>query len=153
MGRRAVGRDPIEPRGELSVAAEPLDRPVRPEIRLLRNIPCIDIRQQCTGFLYGITIADQFIRTGAAKHALVIGSEIHSTGLDVSTVRYGLIAQECETVMPELVKSEAATVGEFSFDDMRSFDPTNITYALINAVKTLTERVKALEAQLAAPPP
>ena len=51
----------------------------------LRDIPCIDIRQQCTGFLYGVTIADQFIKTGAAKYALVIGSEIHSTGLDMST--------------------------------------------------------------------
>ena len=51
----------------------------------LRDIPCIDIRQQCTGFLYGLTIADQFIKTGAAKHALVIGSEIHSTGLDQTT--------------------------------------------------------------------
>ncbi len=50
-----------------------------------RAIPCIDIRQQCTGFIYGISIADAYIRTGAFKNILVIGSEVHSTGLDIST--------------------------------------------------------------------
>ncbi|HEY6039092.1 MAG TPA: beta-ketoacyl-ACP synthase III [Kofleriaceae bacterium] len=50
-----------------------------------RGIPCLDIRQQCTGFIYGVSIADAYIRSGMAKHVLVIGSEIHSTGLDVST--------------------------------------------------------------------
>jgi 3-oxoacyl-[acyl-carrier-protein] synthase-3 len=51
----------------------------------LREIPCLDIRQQCTGFIYGLSIADAYVRTGAFKHVLVIGSEVHSTGLDVST--------------------------------------------------------------------
>lgn len=51
----------------------------------LRDIPCIDIRQQCTGFIYGLSIADAFIKTGQYKHVLVIGAEVHSTGLDVST--------------------------------------------------------------------
>src|SRR5262245_18094553 len=50
-----------------------------------KSIPCLDIRQQCTGFIYGLAIADSFIRTGMYKNILVIGSEIHSTGLDVST--------------------------------------------------------------------
>ncbi len=50
-----------------------------------KGIPCLDIRQQCTGFIYGLSIADAYIRTGNFKHVLVIGSEIHSTGLDVST--------------------------------------------------------------------
>jgi 3-oxoacyl-[acyl-carrier-protein] synthase-3 len=51
----------------------------------LREIPCLDIRQQCTGFIYGLSIADAYIRTGSFKHVLLIGSEVHSTGLDVST--------------------------------------------------------------------
>jgi len=50
-----------------------------------KGIPCLDIRQQCTGFIYGVSVADAYIRTGMYKHVLVIGSEIHSTGLDVST--------------------------------------------------------------------
>ena len=51
----------------------------------LHDIPCLDIRQQCTGFVYGLSIADAFIRTGQYRHVLLIGSEVHSTGLDVST--------------------------------------------------------------------
>jgi 3-oxoacyl-[acyl-carrier-protein] synthase III len=51
----------------------------------LKDIPCLDIRQQCTGFIYGLSIADAYIRTGAFKHVLVIGSEVHSTGLDKTT--------------------------------------------------------------------
>ena len=51
----------------------------------IKDIPCLDIRQQCTGFIYGLSIADQYIKTGAAKHVLLIGSEVHSTGLDKTT--------------------------------------------------------------------
>ena len=48
------------------------------------EVGCLDIRQQCTGFVYAISIADQFIRTGTYKNILVIGSEMHSMGLDYS---------------------------------------------------------------------
>ncbi|MBA3460984.1 MAG: ketoacyl-ACP synthase III [Deltaproteobacteria bacterium] len=51
----------------------------------MKEIPCLDIRQQCTGFIYGLSIADAYIRTGMFKNILMIGSEVHSTGLDVST--------------------------------------------------------------------
>ena len=51
----------------------------------LKSIPCVDIRQQCTGFIYGLAIADSFIRTGQYKTILLVGSEIHSTGIDKST--------------------------------------------------------------------
>lgn len=44
----------------------------------------LDIRQQCTGFIYGLSIADQFVRTGMYDRVLVIGAEIHSTGLNYS---------------------------------------------------------------------
>jgi 3-oxoacyl-[acyl-carrier-protein] synthase-3 len=43
----------------------------------LRNVPCLDIRQQCAGFLYGMQTADAIIRSGQAKRVLVIGAEIH----------------------------------------------------------------------------
>jgi 3-oxoacyl-[acyl-carrier-protein] synthase-3 len=48
----------------------------------LSSIPALDVRQQCTGFLYGLSIADQFIRTGTYKKILVVGAEVHSRGLD-----------------------------------------------------------------------
>jgi len=47
--------------------------------------PALDIRNQCSGFVYGLSIADQFIKTGMYKNILLIGSEMHSMGLDFST--------------------------------------------------------------------
>ena len=45
----------------------------------------LDIRTQCTGFLYALSIGDQFIKTGMYKNVLVVGAEMHSMGLDFST--------------------------------------------------------------------
>ncbi|MBS1593881.1 MAG: ketoacyl-ACP synthase III [Bacteroidetes bacterium] len=50
----------------------------------LRQIPCFDIRQQCGGFVYALSLADQYIRTGFAKKVLVIGSEIQSNVMEIS---------------------------------------------------------------------
>ncbi len=49
------------------------------------GIPALDIRQQCTGFIYGLSVADQFIKTGMCKKILLIGAEVHSKGLDKTT--------------------------------------------------------------------
>ena len=49
-----------------------------------KEIPALDIRNQCSGFIYGLSIADQFIKTGMYKNVLLVGSEIHSSGLDFS---------------------------------------------------------------------
>lgn len=51
----------------------------------LTTTPALDLRQQCTGFLYGMATADAFIRSGQYRRILVVGSEVHSTGLDIST--------------------------------------------------------------------
>jgi 3-oxoacyl-[acyl-carrier-protein] synthase III len=51
----------------------------------LSSTPAIDIRQQCTGFLYGMQIADAYIKSGYANKILLAGAEVHSTGLDMST--------------------------------------------------------------------
>mgnify|MGYP001439169398 CR=1 FL=1 len=45
----------------------------------------LDIRNQCSGFVYGLSIADQFIKAGMYKNVLLIGAEMHSMGLDFST--------------------------------------------------------------------
>jgi 3-oxoacyl-[acyl-carrier-protein] synthase-3 len=47
--------------------------------------PCFDIRQQCSGFLYGLQMADSFVRAGAYERVLVVGSELHSHSLDYTT--------------------------------------------------------------------
>ena len=51
----------------------------------LRTVGALDVRNQCSGFVYAISIADQYIKTGMYKNVLVIGSELHSTGLDMTT--------------------------------------------------------------------
>ena len=51
----------------------------------LNSTPALDIRQQCTGFLYGMAIADAHIRSGLANRILLVGAEVHSTGLNIST--------------------------------------------------------------------
>jgi len=55
------------------------------EMMGMRTIPALDIRNQCSGFVYALSVADQFIKTGMYKNILVIGSENHSGGLDFST--------------------------------------------------------------------
>lgn len=47
--------------------------------------PALDVRNQCSGFIYALSVADQYIRTGMYENILVIGSEHHSGGLDLST--------------------------------------------------------------------
>lgn len=49
------------------------------------EIGALDIRNQCSGFIYALSIADQFIKTGMYKNILVVGSEKHSFALDFST--------------------------------------------------------------------
>ncbi len=51
----------------------------------LKTVGALDIRNQCSGFVYALSIADQYIRTGMYKNILIIGSEVHSNGLDMTT--------------------------------------------------------------------
>ncbi|HBC02664.1 MAG TPA: 3-oxoacyl-ACP synthase, partial [Aequorivita sp.] len=55
------------------------------EMMGMRTIPALDVRNQCSGFVYALSVADQFVKTGMYKNILVIGSENHSGGLDFST--------------------------------------------------------------------
>lgn len=55
------------------------------ELLEMDTIGALDVRNQCSGFIYGLSVADQFIKTGMYKNILVIGSENHSGGLDKST--------------------------------------------------------------------
>ncbi|WP_299061398.1 beta-ketoacyl-ACP synthase III [uncultured Polaribacter sp.] len=58
------------------------------QVQDLLNMPTIgalDVRNQCSGFIYAMSVADQFIKTGMYKNILVIGSENHSGGLEKST--------------------------------------------------------------------
>ncbi|UWX54032.1 ketoacyl-ACP synthase III [Maribacter litopenaei] len=51
----------------------------------IKTVGALDVRNQCSGFVYAISVADQYIKTGMYKNILVIGSELHSYGLDMTT--------------------------------------------------------------------
>jgi 3-oxoacyl-[acyl-carrier-protein] synthase-3 len=51
----------------------------------LPGVPALDIRNQCSGYVYGLSVADAWIRTGQYRRILLVGAEIHSTGLDISS--------------------------------------------------------------------
>lgn len=51
----------------------------------MRTVGALDVRNQCSGFIYAMSVADQFIKTGMYKNILVVGSEYHSGGLDITT--------------------------------------------------------------------
>lgn len=50
----------------------------------LKTIGALDIRNQCSGFVYALSVADQYIKTGMYKNILIVGSELQSLGLDMS---------------------------------------------------------------------
>jgi 3-oxoacyl-[acyl-carrier-protein] synthase III len=50
-----------------------------------KEVGALDIRNQCSGFVYALSVADQFIKTGMYQNILVVGSEMHSMGLDFTT--------------------------------------------------------------------
>jgi 3-oxoacyl-[acyl-carrier-protein] synthase-3 len=50
----------------------------------LPGIPALDIRNQCSGFLYGLKIADAWIQTGMYKRIALVGAEVHSTGIELA---------------------------------------------------------------------
>ncbi|MGH7541593.1 MAG: 3-oxoacyl-ACP synthase III family protein [Gemmatimonadota bacterium] len=50
----------------------------------ISDIPCLDVRNQCSGFLYGLSVADAWIRVGQYRRILLVGTEVHSTGLHKS---------------------------------------------------------------------
>ena len=51
----------------------------------LKTIGALDVRNQCSGFVYALSVADQFIKSGMYKNILVVASEVQSLGLDMTT--------------------------------------------------------------------
>lgn len=51
----------------------------------IKTIGALDIRNQCSGFIYALSVADQYIKTGMYKNILIVGAELQSLGIDIST--------------------------------------------------------------------
>ena len=57
---------------------------VQAKLDIPAGVPALDIRNQCSGFLYGLSVANAFLTAGTYRRVLLIGAEVHSTGLDFS---------------------------------------------------------------------
>jgi 3-oxoacyl-[acyl-carrier-protein] synthase III len=66
----------------------------------LKNVPALDLRQQCSGFVYGLQICDALIRTRAAQRLLFVGAEIHSGFMPWSPHAFDLILGRAEGELP-----------------------------------------------------
>src|SRR4051794_670331 len=55
---------------------------VQAKLDIPAGVPALDVRNQCSGFLYGLSVANAFLCTGTYRRVLLIGAEVHSTGLD-----------------------------------------------------------------------
>ncbi len=91
----------------------------------VKTIPALDVRNQCSGFVYGLSVADQFIKTGMYKNVLLIGSELHSLGLDKTprgrgvSVIFGdgagaVVLQRCEEEGKGVLTTHLHSQGEFA---------------------------------------
>jgi len=67
----------------------------------LRSVPCFDIRQQCSGFVYGLQLADAHIRAGLAKTILLVGAEVHSAFMPFREASWARLTGAVETPMPQ----------------------------------------------------
>ena len=72
------------------------------------------------------------------------------TGRDVAQEFVGLVAQEAELVAPRLVSTQAGEMGELKFDDLRSVDPSDLPYMLLNSVQEQQRMIEALQVRIAA---
>lgn len=70
----------------------------------LGNIPALDIRQQCSGFVYGLQVCDALIRAGQAKKLLFIGAEIHTGFMPFSKQGWDVLMGRSETDIPQTEK-------------------------------------------------
>ncbi|MFO7694861.1 MAG: hypothetical protein R6V57_17405, partial [Vicinamibacterales bacterium] len=67
----------------------------------LRSVPCFDIRQQCSGFVYGLQLADAHVRSGLARNVLLVGAEVHSAFMPFREGSWARLAGAIDAPMPQ----------------------------------------------------
>jgi 3-oxoacyl-[acyl-carrier-protein] synthase III len=67
----------------------------------LAQVGAIDVRQQCSGFLYGLDVADSYLRSGKARNALVVGAEVHAGFLPWSDNSWRAVLGDPEAVVSD----------------------------------------------------
>ncbi len=95
------------------------------ELGFSKPVPALDIRNQCSGFVYALSLADAWVRSGQYKRILIVGSEVHSTSLDLTTrgrdvsVLFGdgagaMIVEACDENSPHIFDSCLHSEGKFA---------------------------------------
>lgn len=106
---------------------------VQKELMGGKTVGALDVRDQCSGFVYALSVADQFVKTGMYKHILVIGSEIHSTGLDMTTRGRGVsvifgdgagaaVVSRCEDLNSGILSTHLHSEGQYA-EELAVLDP------------------------------
>lgn len=111
----------------------------------LKDIPAFDIRQQCSGFIYGLSLADQYIRNGVYKNILLVGSEIQSGILEMSdrgrdlAVLFGdgagaviLQASEKPGILSTHIHSDGEHAEELYMEHPGSVNPDFVSHDMID---------------------
>jgi len=89
------------------------------------GVPAFDVRNQCSGFVYGLAIADGFVRSGRFDRVLLVGGEVHSTGIDLTTrgrdvaVIFGdaagaVVIEACDDEARGILSTHLHAEGEFA---------------------------------------
>jgi 3-oxoacyl-[acyl-carrier-protein] synthase-3 len=95
------------------------------ELGFTRTVPALDIRNQCSGFVYAFSLADAMIRAGQYKRILIVASEIHTTSMDLTTtgrdvgVLFGdgagaMIVEACDGKTSNVIDSALHSEGKFA---------------------------------------
>jgi 3-oxoacyl-[acyl-carrier-protein] synthase III len=98
---------------------------IQRELGFSKPVPALDIRNQCSGFIYAVSLANAWIQTGQYKRILIVGSEIHSTSLDITTrgrdvsVLFGdgagaAIVEACDGSVPHIIDSVLHSEGKYA---------------------------------------
>ena len=80
------------------------------------TVGALDVRNQCSGFIYSISVADQFIKTGMYKNILVIGSENHSGGLEKGAAVVSRSNENGKGILSSHLHSEGKHARELMLD-------------------------------------
>jgi len=67
----------------------------------IRTVPCFDIRQQCSGFLYGLQLVDAHVRAGMARTALLVGAEVHTGFMPWGPGSWARLAGDADAPLPQ----------------------------------------------------
>ncbi len=106
---------------------------VQKELMGNKTVGALDVRDQCSGFIYALSVADQFVKTGMYRNVLVIGSEIHSTGLDMTTRGRGVsvifgdgagaaVVSRCEEEIRGILSTHLHSEGQYA-EELAVLDP------------------------------